>query len=322
MSRRVLAVAVAALAVLAALMTSAGAATAFHAPAYSGDFPDPALLLVGGTYWAYATGTGGTNLQVMSSPDLRTWTAPIDPLHELPRWASYGQTWAPGVVRRGDQFRMYYTVRDAQMHRQCVSVASSVLPQGPFVDLSTGPLVCQSTIGGSIDPDPYVDPVSGLLYLVWKSQDNMLGHPTRIWAQQLAPDGLSLGAGTSPSLLLASKAGWQAGTVEGPTVLRDGRMYYLFYGGNSYATPASGIGYATSRSLLGPFTDRSTARAWVGTTGNARGPQGPAVFTDRSGTTRMAFAAWEGKVGYQNGGVRSLWVGRLGFTGAGVPQLT
>src|SRR5450631_2301894 len=48
-------------------------------PAYPGDFPDPFVLPVGGTYWAYATGSAGRNLQVMSSTDLRTWTQPTDP---------------------------------------------------------------------------------------------------------------------------------------------------------------------------------------------------------------------------------------------------
>jgi beta-xylosidase len=322
MTTRLVGVAVLAVAVLSAVTTSARASTTFRAPVYAGDFPDPAVLLVGGTYWAYATGTGGTNLQVMSSRDLRSWTSPIDPLHELPSWASFGQTWAPGVIQRGDMFRMYYTVRDARLNRQCVSVASSPLAQGPFVDLSTGPLVCQATVGGSIDPYPYADPVSGNLFLVWKSQDNILGHPTRIWAQQLEPDGLSLVPGTAPRLLLGSTAPWQAGTVEGPALVRSGGLYYLFYGGNSYATAASGIGYATSRSLLGPYTNTSVTRAWLATTGNAQGPQGPWVFTDVTGTTRMAFAAWAGRVGYQNGGVRSLWIGRLHFTAAGVPQLT
>jgi len=58
--------------------TSAGAVSV--GPVYPGDFPDPSVMVVGGRYWAYSTGSGGRNLQVMSSTDMSTWTAPVDPL--------------------------------------------------------------------------------------------------------------------------------------------------------------------------------------------------------------------------------------------------
>jgi beta-xylosidase len=112
---------------------------------------------------------------------------------------------------------------------------------------------------------------------------------------------------------LTESAAWQTPTVEGPTIIRHGGRYYLFYSANMYNTAQSGIGYATSRSLLGTYTNKSVAGPWLGTSGNAQGPQGPAVFTDSSGATRMAFAAWYGIVGYQNRGARSLWLGYLSF---------
>jgi beta-xylosidase len=300
---------------------SAAPAT-FSTPAYPGDFPDPWVMLVNGTYWAYATGTAGKNLQVMSSSDLHNWSQPTDPLPGLPLWAVVGRTWAPGVLRLGSGYLMYYTVHDQLLNQQCISVASSPSPGGPFTDNSAGPLVCQSANGGSIDPNPYVDPASGQLYLLWKSDDNSLGagHPTHIWGQQLAPDGLSF-AGTSPSLLLTESAAWQTPVVEGPTVIYHGSRYYLFYGANRFDSAQSGIGYATSSTLLGGYTNRSVFGPWLGTTGNAQGPQGPAVFADSAGATRMAFAAWTGAVGYPNGGVRSLWIGNLAFRG-GTPGLT
>jgi len=118
-------------------------------PAYPGDFPDPFVLVVGTTYWAYSTGSAGRNLQVMSSSDLKKWTAPADPLPVLPAWAQPGFTWAPGVVRPGGTYLMYYTVRDAASGRQCITVASSIGPGGPFADTSSGPLVCQLTNPGT-----------------------------------------------------------------------------------------------------------------------------------------------------------------------------
>jgi hypothetical protein len=102
--------------------------------------------------------------------------------------------------------------------------------------------------------------------------------------------------------------------------VRHSGRYYLFYGANRFDSAQSGIGYATSKTLLGQYTDRSVSGPWFGSNGNAQGPQGPAIFTDSSGATRMAFAAWYGAVGYPNGGVRSLWIGILAFRG-GAPDL-
>lgn len=54
-----------------------------------------------------------------------------------------------------------------------ISVAISAKPNGPFVDTSRAPMVCQ--IHGSIDPSPFIDPPTGHAYLVWKSDDNSVG---------------------------------------------------------------------------------------------------------------------------------------------------
>src|SRR5579864_2875975 len=86
------------------LLTAVPAVALSTSPAYGGDFPDPFVLPVGATYWAYSTGSAGRNLQVMSSTDLVTWTAPTDPLPVLPRWASSGLTWAPRVLQQGSTF--------------------------------------------------------------------------------------------------------------------------------------------------------------------------------------------------------------------------
>ena len=299
------------------------ASPTFTAPSYRGDFPDPSVLLSGGTYWAYSTGSGGRNLQVMSSPDLHSWSAPADPLPILPHWASGAGTWAPSVTPMGARFVMYYTVRDPSLGMECLSVASSLAPGGPFVDHSTGPLVCQVADGGSIDPSTYLDTASGHRYLMWKSEDNCVGKNTHIWGQALALGGLGFLSGTAPVLLLTQSAAWQSPRMEGPSVMRSGSTYYLFYGANGFNTARSGIGYATSRSLLGPYLNQSRSGAWLPSTGRAEGPQGPMVFVDRTGRTRMALAAWNGAVGYQNRGVRALWIGTLAFSRtSGVPSIS
>ena len=321
------AMAVALLLAQAAAFGLAGPAIAasptFVAPAYAGDFPDPAILPDGGTYWAYSTGSAGRNLQVMSSSDLHTWSAPSDPLPVLPRWASAGRTWAPVVMHVGAQFVMYYSAWDTALGMECLSLATSLALRTPFVDDTSAPMACQTAHGGSIDPNPFLDPASGRLYLVWKSEDNSSRRDTHIWGQQLASNGLQFAPGTAPALLLTESAAWQAPSMEGPALIRNGATYYLFYGANGYDTANSAIGYATSRAVLGAYGNQSRSGPWVRTTGNARGPQGPMVFRDGSGRTRMAFAAWDGPVGYQNRGVRALWIGTLGFSrSSGTPTLT
>ena len=70
-------------------------------PLYPVDFPDPSLLRVGSTTYAYATNGPGGNVQVIRSSDLRTWQRLPDALPELPAWAAPDFTWAPSVLAPG-----------------------------------------------------------------------------------------------------------------------------------------------------------------------------------------------------------------------------
>ncbi len=309
------------------VMFAAPAAALSSGPAYPGDFPDPFVLRVGTTasdtvYYAYSTGSGGLDLQVISSPDLVTWTTPVSPLTRLPTWASPGHTWAPGVLARPGGFVMYYTVRQTSSGRQCISVATGTTPT-QLTDTSTRPLVCQLDHGGSIDPDPFVAP-DGTAYLVWKSDDNAIGQPTNLWAQRLTSDGRAL-AGRRPTRLLRSSQTWQRGIIEGPSMYHAAGTYYLFYGAGNWSSSSAGIGYATCSSPLGRCIERSVGGPWLGSHGAAVGPSGPAVFTDQDATgravVRLAYHAWQdGVVGYPNG-VRDLWIDTLTFV-SGSPVLS
>ncbi len=127
--------------------------------------------------------------------------------------------------------------------------------------------------------------------------------------------------GSNPTLLLTHSVSWQVPAIEGPTIVRNGGTYYLFYGVNNWDSASAGIGYVTSSSVLGSYTNQSI-HARGGTTGNATGPQGPRGFTSLSGATRMALAAWDGPVGHANDGVRALWIGSLGFDRSEKPSLS
>src|SRR4029453_14483168 len=122
-------------------------------------------------------------------------------------------------------------------------------PGGPFVDGSSGPLVCQLPQGGSIDPDPYVAS-DGTAYLIWKSEENALGAPTHFGGQQLSADGLSL---VGPRVRLFDQTQpWQGPAVEGPDLNHFNPAYYLFYTPGAWDTATASIGDTTCRGPLGP----------------------------------------------------------------------
>ena len=281
-------------------------------PVYDGDFPDPFVLVVGGRSFAYGTQTGDTNLQVMESADLAGWQHRGDALPELPSWAGWGHTWAPAVLRRDASYVMYYAVRYEAAGRQAISVATASDPAGPFVDQSAGPLIFQEDRAGSIDASPFVDE-DGSAYLLWKSDDNAVDRPASLWGAPLRPDGLALAG--EPTELLRHDAAWEEPLVEAPSLARVGDgSYVLFYSGGWWEDDTYAIGYATGAGPLGPFQKETEKGPWLASEDNMAGPGGAEVFADADGGWHLAFHAWTPpKVGYENGGARSLWIAPLDF---------
>jgi beta-xylosidase len=280
---------------------------------YPFDFPDPFVLRVGGTYFAYATNSAEGNIQIISSTDLSHWTAVGNALPRLPRWAAPNATWAPSVRQMGGTFVLYYSavVAGPGGGEQCISAATATRPQGPFTDSSTLPLECQSSLGGSIDPFSFVD-ASGVSYLVWKSNGGS-GQPATIWSQALNAAGTGL-AGAGPSRLLGPTLPWEAGVVEAPDMVLEGGHYFLFFSGNNWNSSAYAVGMATCSGPLGPCA-LSTSQPILASDSGTAGPGGESVFADSSGQWWMAFDAWvPGAVAYPNS--RALYLRRLTFSGS------
>jgi hypothetical protein len=271
------------------------------------DFPDPEVIRVGGTYFAYATNSGAGNVQVLESTDLEQWAVLGDALPRLPSWARANGTWAPGVLPLNGAYFLYYTTTVAASGRHCISVAVADQPNGPFVDSTTGPLVCQTSLGGSIDPGPFVD-VKGVPYLTWKSQGS--GSSPAIWVQQLSQSGTSL-AGSTPSLLIRPSQTWEGGVVEGPAMLVEAGHYYLFYSANNWNSGKYAIGVALCQGPTGPCA-KPLGRPVLATQGQLSGPGGPSLFTDPGGGLWMAFHAYvPPAVGYPNS--RLLFIRQVKF---------
>jgi len=237
-------------------------------PVFSRNFPDPFILPNGNEFFAYATNPEGArvNVQMARSTNLVDWefvqngAALHDPMPDLPPWAKEGWTWAPEVIRHNGRFIMYFTAKERRSELQCVGVAESASPRGPFTSQATEPLVCQREIGGTIDPAVFRD-ADGQLYLYYKNDGNhpRFAKPTDIFAQRLTRDGLSL---TGPAVaLLRNDRPWEAHVIESPTMVRQGNSYIMFFSANHFGweehqrlSPYA-MGFARCQGPMGPCTD-------------------------------------------------------------------
>lgn len=279
---------------------------------YPFDFPDPDVLEVGSAFFAYATNSVAGNIQIIESSDLVHWSAVGNALPSLPKWASADGTWAPGVVVLGGKVLLYYAAEVAGVKGdlECISVASSDDPSGPFTDSSKSPLECQKSIGGSIDPFPFT--TGGHTYLLWKSGGG--GGKATIWSQQLDSEGTGFEPKTSPVALLGPDQAWENGLVEAPDMVAVGGHYFLFFsGGGNWDSAGYAVGAASCKGPLGPCTDTSSKPILSSGPGTA-GPGGESIFMGTTGSYWIAFDAYiPGAVGYPNS--RDLFIRRLDLSG-------
>lgn len=300
----------------AAEATSPGRATRWFP-----DAPDPGLLRVGGRYYAYTTNKAGPfggliHVPVLRSGDLVNWSDQGDAFPNLPSWVQPGRTWAPTVMRDGRVYTLFYTATERSSGRQCIGKAVSSSPTGPFRDTRRGPVVCQHSQGGSIDPYVFRDR-DGTRYLLWKNDGNCCGLRVSLWAQRLRADERLAGR---PHRLLDYDRSWERPLIENPAMVRSPNRngeYRLFYAANWWESAGYATGFARCRGPLGPCRKVTTTGPWHGTTDYALGPGGASFFTDTGGRNWMAEHGWAnppGNVGYSNGGRRSLFIEKVDFS--------
>jgi len=219
----------------------------YQNPVVAHDAPDPSVMRDrDGYFYAYTTQTPWPALEympVLKSADLVHWTHEGDALPDLPRWATH-DVWAPHVIRVGDHYVAYFSVRQYGSAGFAIGAAVSDSPTGPFVGerkpLLTGPKFT------TIDPFA-MRAENGELYIYWGSNS------APIRAQRLSPDGLEV-VGEPVPVLEAFERGYEE-LVEGAWVLfRDG-FYYLMYSGDACCEPDPhyAVMVARSTSPLGPF---------------------------------------------------------------------
>jgi Glycosyl hydrolases family 43 len=290
--------------------------------------PDPFVLDNGNShsdYWAFAT---GDLFPVLHSTDLVHWRARSPAMITRPSWVTSApdwHPWAPSVIESHQPcpdtsssrcYVMYYVGLSSTMKVNCIGVATSPAPGGPYRDQgpltaavtpapgngansgsATPPVGCRDDAGeGNIDPSPFLDP-SGRAYL-YVSTDNSCSatsctpRPT-ISVIPLASD-LQHAAGSRVALFSGAPGTWEAAgarspTVEGPSMELHNGTYYLFYSGGSWQG-AYGMGYATATSPTGPFTKASLNPVLAATTAVRTPGGGDTLVTGPHGGRWLVYA--------------------------------
>ena len=282
------------------------------------DQSDPFLLLDGLRYFLYTSGDPGTpdvNVPVTSSSDFDTWSPVSDALPTLPSWVAPGFTWAPDVHRFGDAYVLYFTalVRGSDPATECIGDAVGSLPTGPFWP-SAQPFVCQTTLGGDIDPRVFVAP-DGAPYLLWKSDQNIGGArtPTQMWSQPLRADGLGLVG--QPAILLGPDERWEGTIVEAPDMVFVHGTYWLVYSGNWYNQPAYAIGAAACAGPQGPCLDLPQ-NPLLASNAQGQGPGEASLFADGAGVW-LLYSPWRSLAPHPDIPPRPVEITRLGFASSG-----
>jgi putative cell wall-binding protein len=288
-------------------------------PAFNDDAPDPQIVRFGSTWYAYTTGTTwGNHIGVLTSTSPTTgWrtvtgrTFGSTALATPPGWQVRDTQWAPGVYQWAGRYRMFYAAKSTFLGVWCLSSASSDRPTGGFVDTSQYPLLCQPDLGGSIDPQPFVD-AQGRPWLHWKNNDGSSAAVSKVWAVPLGLDGATpIGDPIEVMAKNTQRYPWQL-TLDNPQMVIDGGTHYLFYSGGNWEDDSYVVGYAVCSGPTGPCT--SGQDPILGAYGNAVGTGGGTVAQDAAGNWYLSYHAWDrGCTLNCAGGKRRLYVANLTF---------
>ena len=286
------------------------AAVAPAAFAIDQDFADPDVLLVDGTYYAYATNSLVNNVQFATSADLVSWEVQdSDALPELPDWADSGKTWAPDVsAGPAGTFLLYFTAADRASGRQCIGVATATSPAGPFA-AAAAPVICPVAEGGAIDASSYLD-TDGSRWLLWKNDGNCCDLDTWLQLSPLTADGLTVAG--DPTRLIKQTQEWEGAVVEAPVLTRADGQVVLFYSANNYGDDSYATGYATAKTLQGPYTSSADPLFSTESAGSRYlGPGGQDIVTGPGSATpdHMVLHSWDPAYVYRGMSVVELdWV--------------
>ena len=175
-----------------ALGVGQSAPQTFQNPVIRNNFPDPFVLEVDGTYYAYATNGASKNVQLSTSPDL----------------VSNDTAWEGGVVEaptmwlREGEYYLFFSANSYAGHEYAVGYARCETALGPCQDAPENPIL-KSRL-----EEPFVigpghqtliqddDGDTWMVYHVWQFTGGLRGDSRFVWLDQLVwQDGKPVVAG-------------------------------------------------------------------------------------------------------------------------------
>lgn len=250
-------------------------------------FADPTIFYYKHKF--YLTGTNGFNsdsgFNVAVSKDLRHWKIPVGSKRVLSRGDSYGTKgfWAPQLFEHHNKIYLAYTANEN------IAIAESDNPLGPFTQKTFSKLEAPVK---QIDPFIFKDD-DGKLYLYHVRLQN----GNRIFGAALKDDLSAIDSATLQECISAvvNPQPWENTrsvdwtVTEGPTVLKRGSKYYMFYSANDFRNPDYAVGYAVADHPLGPWkkSDRNPIinRQMTGINGPGHGD----IVADKKGNLYYVF---------------------------------
>ena len=231
------------------------------------DVHDPVMAKEDGVYYMFTTGMG---IGMMSSTDLKEWKQEKAPLDPIPAWASEfvpayrGHTWAPDIIKVGDNWYLYYSCSTFGKNISAIGVATNktLNPNSPDYKWTDLGMVIRSQPGvndwNAIDPNIVIDE-NGTPWMTFGSfwdgiqlvqlADDMkttVGEPVTI-ARRRPAESVAHGNETA-----------NTNAIEAPFIVYHDGWYYLFV---SYDFCCKGLtsNYKTavgrSKSITGPYVD-------------------------------------------------------------------
>ena len=238
---------------------------------------DPTVVVWQGKY--YLTGTSGDSSKgftLLESTDMTHWTTAGQALTKGDQTFGTKGFWAPQIVKWGDnKWVMAYTANEQ------VAIAWADKLSGPYR---------QTTVGAWDDTENNIDPFifrddDGQCYLYHVRFNN----GNYIWVARVDKTTLAIDRSSLRQCLQCTEKWENTGAypsspiMEGPTVIKHGSKYYLFYSANHFMSPDYSVGYAVADSPLGPWTKAKDSpiisRNIVGENGSGHGD----FFLDDSG---------------------------------------
>jgi beta-xylosidase len=296
-------------------------------PVFEGYFADPFLVRFDGEYVAYGSGDPSVaprGFEALRSPDLRSWESAgtvftgADPV----LGTAY---WAPEVAFSGGRYWMYYSVGEGIAgHHIRVAVADS--PFGPFEDTGVNLTPDESF---AIDAHPFLDS-DGSRYLFFARDVLDSVRPGTHLAAKRMTSMTTVEAATT--VILAPDSDWQIyersrsmygqtldwHTLEGPTVVRRGAGYNLFFSGGSWEGDGYGVSVATAAHPLGPWHHTPADRPDVLSTAitGLDGPGHNSILHRHHDADVIAYHAWN-----REGTARQMYLDQLDWRSGNGPTV-